>query len=62
MEAEKLQLSDLSQFTGTETWYRHPLVRNTLYTDGIKYLITKAFAYWLIDEIAFQQFHLRVKN
>lgn len=33
-----------------------------LYTDGIRYMINKAGAYWLIDEIAFQQYHPRVKT
>lgn len=62
METEKLTLSELSEFRGTEKWYRHPVVKKTLYTDGIKYLIGKAGAYWLIDEIAFQQYHPRLKN
>ncbi|MFM6209871.1 DUF6876 family protein, partial [Planktothrix sp.] len=31
-----ITLSDLSQFTGTETWYRH--FTGLLYTDGIQYL------------------------
>lgn len=62
MKTEKLVKSDLEQFTGTQQWYRHPIVKNTLYTDGIKYLAERAGAYWLIDEITFQQFHPRVKN
>ncbi|MDR6808843.1 hypothetical protein J2Y45_006055 [Dyadobacter sp. BE34] len=33
-----------------------------LYTDGIRYMMAKAGAFWLIDEIAFQQFHPRVKK
>ncbi|MBE8970797.1 hypothetical protein IQ277_32695 [Nostocales cyanobacterium LEGE 12452] len=61
METEQLTSSELLQFTGTKNWYRHPIVRKMLYTDGIKYMMVKAGAYWLIDEIAFQQFHPRVK-
>lgn len=41
---------------------RHPIVRKMLYTDGIRYMMVKAAAYWLIDEVAFQQFHPRVKR
>ncbi len=62
MTKETLTKADLAQFTGTEQWYRHPLVRSLLYTDGIKYMATKAGAYWLIDEIAFMQQHPGVKN
>lgn len=47
--------SDLRQFTGTEQWYRHPLVRSVLFTDGAKYVADTAGAYWLLDEIAFAQ-------
>jgi hypothetical protein len=46
---------DLRQFTGSENWYRHPFVRQVLFTDGAKYVADQAGAYWLIDEIAFAQ-------
>lgn len=62
MKTEQLKKTDLAEFTGTEKWYRHPIVKNTLYTDGIKYVAERAGAYWLIDEIAFNQMHLLVKN
>lgn len=55
MTTDKITKADLAQFTGTENWYRHPLQKNVLYTDGIQYLAEKAGAYWLIDEIAFNQ-------
>jgi hypothetical protein len=42
----------LAQFTGTEQWHRHPLVRNILYTDGVQFVAQSGRAYWLIDEIA----------
>lgn len=45
----------LTQFTGSESWYRHPLVRSVLFTDGAKYVADSAGAYWLLDEIAFAQ-------
>jgi hypothetical protein len=46
---------NLMQFTGTEHWYRHSLVRHVLYTDGVKYVADAGGAYWLIDEIALAQ-------
>ena len=52
-----LTASDLRQFTGSENWYRHGLVRDVLYTDGAKYLAEHGEAYWLLDEIAFAQRH-----
>lgn len=54
-ETKRLTKADLRQFTGTEHWCRHPLVRSVLYTDGAKYLADSAGAYWLLDEIAFAQ-------
>jgi hypothetical protein len=50
-----LTKADLRQFTGSETWWRHPLVRDVLYTDGAKYVAEAGGAYWLLDEIAFAQ-------
>lgn len=46
---------ELLQFTGTESWYRHRLVRSILYTDGAKYVAEQGGAYWLLDSIAFAQ-------
>ena len=54
--------TELAQFTGTENWYRHPIARNILYTDGIQYLAEKAGAYWLIDEIAFNQMQPSIRK
>lgn len=51
----KLTPADLSQFTGTEQWYRHGLNRNILFTDGAKYVADQGGAYWLLDEIALAQ-------
>lgn len=50
-----LTKADLRQFTGTETWYRHALVRNVLYTEGAQYVAERGGAYWLLDEIALTQ-------
>lgn len=44
--------ADLSQFTGDDLRYSHPLNRKVIYTPGVKYLADRAHAYWLIDAIA----------
>ena len=56
-KSAKLTRADLSQFTGSETWYRHGINRNVLFTDGAKYVADQAGAYWLLDEIAIIQPH-----
>jgi len=55
MTQEILTKHELLQFTGSEHWYRHSLVRKVLYTDGAQYVAEKGGAYWLLDEIAFAQ-------
>ena len=50
-----LTKADLLHFTGSETWYRHGLARDILYTDGAQYVAEQGGAYWLLDEIAFAQ-------
>ncbi len=54
-KTSNLSKSDLHQFTGTETWFRHPLNRKVLYTEGVQYVAEHGGAYWLIDEIALIQ-------
>ena len=51
----KLTRAELAQFSGSEQWHRHGLVRNILFTDGAKYVAETAGAYWLLDEIALAQ-------
>jgi hypothetical protein len=51
-DTKKLTAAHLLQFTGTEQWYRHGIVRDLLFTDGAKYVADQAGAYWLLDEIA----------
>ena len=48
----ELKESDLAHFTGSQTWYRHSLAPNILYTDGAQYVAEKGGAYWLLDIIA----------
>lgn len=55
MTEDTLTANDLKQFTGSENWYRHSIVRDVLYTDGAQYLAERAGAYWLLDEIALAQ-------
>ena len=55
MSNDKLTAGELRQFTGSEHWYRHGLVRDILYTDGAKYVADQGGAYWLLDEIALAQ-------
>lgn len=62
MSQKTLKKEDLQQFTGTEVWHRHGLVRNVLYTDGAKHVAETGGAYWLLDEIALLQSHFAVKD
>jgi hypothetical protein len=50
-----LTKDDLAQFTGSETFYRHGLVRRITYTEGVQYVAEHGGAYWLIDKIATNQ-------
>lgn len=47
-----LDASDLQQFHGGETRYRHWMTRFVVYTEGVKYLAELGEAYWLLDAIA----------
>jgi len=58
-DCKTLKAEDLDQFHGTENWYRHGLMRNFLYTDGLKYVAEAGGAYWLIDLIASHQAGIR---
>lgn len=52
MTTKTLNEADLRQFTGSEHWYRHGLVRTVVFTDGAKHVADAGGAYWLLDEIA----------
>jgi hypothetical protein len=46
---------ELSQFIGTEQWYRHAINRHLIYTDGVKFFAENGGdhgAYWFIDKVA----------
>jgi hypothetical protein len=55
-----LREEDLAQFTGTSQWYKH--WSGFLYTEGVRYLAERGCAYWLVDVIAFSQFHPIVRK
>lgn len=63
MSIKTLEPRDLGQFTGSENWYQHGLVRSITYTDGAKYVADHGGAHWLLDEIALaQKFNAAVRN
>ena len=55
MAKASLDPNIMSQFTGSEQWFRHGLVPSICFTDGAKYVADTAGAYWLLDEIALAQ-------
>jgi hypothetical protein len=52
----------LSNFTGSETYRRHALMRRMVSTDGVQFLEKNAGAYWLTDLIASHQLNRRVRS
>jgi hypothetical protein len=51
----KLAGLDFTRFSGTESYYRHALNRNVVYTDGAAFAADQCGAYWLLDSIALAQ-------
>jgi hypothetical protein len=49
----------MSQFSGSEHWYRFGIVPDITCTDGAKYVADTAGAYWLLDEIALAQKYVK---
>jgi len=52
--------NELTNFTGTEHYYRHWLGFN--YTDGVKFLAEKANCFWLLDAVGSYQHTLKDKG
>ena len=50
MTTKTLSKSDLTQFTGSENWYRHGINRNVLYTEGVQYVAEHGGAQAAYDE------------
>ena len=48
----------LAQFTDSQNFYRHSLVREVFYTEGAQYVADAAGAHQLLDEIALPQRHI----
>jgi hypothetical protein len=59
LTAEQLK-TELSQFNGTENYYKHSL--GFSYTDGINFLAENAECYWLLDAIGSYQHKLRLNS
>ena len=55
---------DLSQFTGTENYYRtnHLFAKDMVHTDGVQYFADPAGCYWFLDIIATEAFPLLKKE
>ena len=47
----KLTQSDLGQFRGGGTVYKHGIFARIVYTEGVQYLAAHGGAYWLLDAI-----------
>jgi hypothetical protein len=52
----------LAHCTGSEFWYRHPLVRTFIYTDGVQMFAEMAGAYWFLDIVATEVFPFQRKE
>jgi len=50
-QTPSLRAEDLTNFYGSETWFRHGLFRQYLYTEGVQYVAEQGEAYWLLDKI-----------
>lgn len=46
------KLPDLRHFSGSTQFFRHPLSKKLIYTEGVKYLADEVGAHWLIDVVA----------
>jgi hypothetical protein len=58
-----LSKSNLNQFTGTSSYYKHGIGSLSIYlTDGTKYLCDEAQCYWLADVVLSYQTHKKVKD
>ena len=58
----KISHHDLAQFTGSEQFYRHSLMRSINYSEGVHYLAETAGAHWLVDKVATLQLEPEIKR
>ena len=54
--------TELKHYGGADIFYRNPLFRGYVYTEGVKYLAEQAGAYWLIDYILSHQLEPKLKK
>lgn len=59
--SKPFSLSDLAEFTGAQHYYRHGLMRDIKFTDGVAYLAENAGAHWLVDKVATLQLEAVVR-
>ncbi len=55
-------ITQLAQFTGSETFTRHGLAQSVLMTEGVVFLAQHAQAHWLTDAIASYLHDARAKR
>jgi len=55
-------IEELQQFTGSDQFYRHPLFRKYVYTEGVHYLAEKGQCHWLIDFVLSNQLDKKIKG
>jgi hypothetical protein len=55
----KQQLPNLSQFHGSEVFFRH--LTGAVYSEGVRFVAQMCGAFWLIDEVLFGQMDRRVR-
>ena len=55
-------LKNLAQFSGTQTYYKHPLFSKFRYTDGVRYLAINAECYWLLEFIFGHQSNAKIRK
>ena len=60
MKTPEQILDNLSQFTGTVHYYKHPF--GIMFTDGVKFLADECQCFWLIDAVASWQYDKKVKK
>ncbi len=53
--------TELRHFTGSEHFFRNPLLRSFVYTEGVHFLAERAGAYWLIDYVMSNQYDRKIK-
>lgn len=61
IQAETLR-REMRRFTGNPSWYRSPLNKDMMYTDGVRFFAGAAEAYWFLDIVATELMPLQEDN